>query len=242
MPYCSKCGIEVDNSIRNCPLCDFPIPEIPTIIDVQKESIELRNYYDELKKLKKIRKRRVKNIIFFIFMLGIIYTAVTNASQDFYLNGRLTFSRYVLSATVLFTMVLLCLFGYLKKWSAILIFLSAGTCAFLFSLDAFEGGLSWFFPLGLPVLLLSMALIIIPVLIIKKVNRGRVFALGVILASIAAFTIFLEIVIDLFFGELRLSWSIQTFIFIFSLGLIILFSKKIFHSKLRKKMKRFFHF
>jgi len=25
MPYCSKCGVEVDDGIEKCPLCDLPI-------------------------------------------------------------------------------------------------------------------------------------------------------------------------------------------------------------------------
>lgn len=28
MAYCPKCGVEVDNNVKNCPLCDFPIPDI----------------------------------------------------------------------------------------------------------------------------------------------------------------------------------------------------------------------
>ena len=28
MPYCAKCGVEVENGVKNCPLCKFPIPDI----------------------------------------------------------------------------------------------------------------------------------------------------------------------------------------------------------------------
>lgn len=28
MAYCPKCGVEVEHDVKNCPLCDFPIPDI----------------------------------------------------------------------------------------------------------------------------------------------------------------------------------------------------------------------
>ena len=28
MAYCAKCGVEVEHDVKNCPLCDFPIPDI----------------------------------------------------------------------------------------------------------------------------------------------------------------------------------------------------------------------
>ncbi len=28
MAYCPKCGVEVEDDVKNCPLCDFPVPDI----------------------------------------------------------------------------------------------------------------------------------------------------------------------------------------------------------------------
>lgn len=242
MPYCPRCGVEVEHDITECPLCSFKIPVIPNIVDVKKEEIELKNYYEELSELKKLRKRRTKGVVFIILVLAVIFAGFNNTMQDWYANGELTFSPYVLSSLVGFIGILICLFGFIKDWKKIFLFLFFLSSAFLFSIDFYQDGIQWFWSMALPITASSFGLVFLVSYIIKSRKPGGLYNSGIIFTGIAVLIILIEIILDLNQGGLKLTWSIQVFITAFSLALIFLLARKMVHQNSFKKLKRFLHF
>ncbi|MBI9108349.1 MAG: hypothetical protein JEZ04_16505 [Spirochaetales bacterium] len=242
MPYCPRCGVEVDYNITECPLCSFSIPEIPYEVDIKKEEIELKNYYEELKVFKQLRKKRGKAIAFIVIVLIVIFTGFNNTMQDWYANGQLTFSPYVLSSLGMFIGILICLFGFIKNWKAIFLFLFCLTVPFLFSLDLYRGEITWFWTAGLPITISSFTLVFLPAIIIKNHRKGGLFASGVVLTAGALLSILVELILDLNSGNIELTWSFQASITAGSLAFIFLLARKIIRQSSFKKLKRYFHF
>jgi len=242
MPYCPRCGVEVEHDITECPLCSFSIPEVPNVVDIKKEEIELKNYYAELRELKKLQKKRGKAIAFTIIILAVIFVGFNNAMQDWYGNGRLTFSPYVLSSLGLFICILICLFGFIKNWKKIFLFLYITSSAFLFSIDYYNEVLAWFWTAALPISTATFGLVFLVAYIITRGKPGGLNNGGIIFTGIAILIILIELILDLHYGQLKLTWSIQVFITASSLAIIFLLARKIVHKSSFKKLKRFFHF
>ena len=62
MPYCAKCGVEVENGVKNCPLCKFPIPDILSGEEKKDENIQKLKIYTE----KSFKREKIKFFILFL--------------------------------------------------------------------------------------------------------------------------------------------------------------------------------
>lgn len=241
MPYCPKCGVEVDFKIKTCPLCAFEIPEVPHEHDYPNEEIELKNYYEELKVLKKKSRKRSRQILFIVILLVTIAAAVNNTMQDWLRNNELTFSPYVLSSIGLFIIYLLPVFGFIKDWKKILTLLFIGSTAFLFSIDFYADGLEWFVPVGLPLTVLSIGMLFLIMLIIKKKKPGRLYSGSIILGAASVLLIILETVIDHYLGEFKLEWSLQALVAMGSLSLLLILGRVLINRDAFAKLRRYMH-
>lgn len=242
VPYCPKCGIEVDYGIVRCPLCTFVIPEIPPEHDILSEDIELKNYYDELKIIKSRRKHRTKQITFIIILLIAIGAAINNTMQDWLIDHTLTFSPYVLSSLGLFTVFLISIFGFIKGWKKNLITFFLAITAFLFSIDFYAGGLDWFLPLGLPITVLGAGLYLITRVIINKLKPDKLYGGSLLLGVTAILLILLELILDFYSGEIKLEWSIQSIVPLGSLALLFILGRALINRDFFSKLKRYMHF
>ncbi len=69
MAYCPKCGVEVDNDIRTCPLCEFPVPDIRENSTIPSESPSKYPYVTNIYEDYLIG---LKNQIFFVVSVLLI--------------------------------------------------------------------------------------------------------------------------------------------------------------------------
>ena len=242
MPYCPKCGVEVEHGILKCPLCSFDIPEIPHEDEQMHEELELKNYYTELHNLKKKSRRRAKQIAFIVIIFGAIGAAFNNTMQDWLGNNRLTFSPYVLSSIGVFILYLISIFGFIHGWKKNLLFLSLGTTAFIFSIDFYSDGLGWFLPLGLPICILTFGLIFATAIIIRKLKPGKLYSISIISAAAAIEVILLELIIDISLHNIRLQWSLQALVPLVSISLLCILGKSLEKHDIFAKLKRYMHF
>jgi Kef-type K+ transport system membrane component KefB len=138
--------------------------------------------------------------------------------------------------------ILICLFGFIKAWKKIFLFLFCLTSAFLFSIDYYNNGTNWFWPMALPITTVTFGLVFLAALLIKNKKPGGLYNSGIIFTGIAVLIILIELILDLNSGEVNLTWSIQVFITAFSLALVILIARKMIHNSSFKRLKRFLHF
>ena len=89
--YCIKCGVELADSERSCPLCKTPVyyPNMPKEVETP--------YPKFVSVEEKVNPRGVYFILSFLFLIGGIISAICDIS----LQGGITWSGYVIGALVI---------------------------------------------------------------------------------------------------------------------------------------------
>lgn len=205
MPYCSKCGVEVDEKISNCPLCHFPIPDMDVEHTVQtpKRFPDVKDIYVQIAS---DFKRKAFYTLSFLLLgnaLGFMYT-------NYMLDKTLSWSLYTGITFFSMWVYLIFLFRYVHSISKSLIGAGINTLVLLAVLDFLNGKMEWFIPLGLPGVFMAFAFLWLNYYMwIKSKNRGMHTA-AFSLFLIAGYCIGLEFIISQYIHEKTiLIWSIN---------------------------------
>ncbi len=234
MPYCFKCGVEVNNGVKNCPLCkmDLPILEDEVIVEPRYPSQE--NVFREIKK-----KRR--NIFFAIYSMGMLSIVFNLVLIDKRSHDVWSWSQYT-------TIYLLGSIGYLyailqysKNLKVNFGIIGITTIIVLYLNDIFNGKLEWFLSLGLPIALISTYVLYC---LFKIFSREKLLPYKVMetITVTAVFLVILELIIDMYlFDNISLSWSIQAALCFLPLMTILIFMPRRFYEKIDKYIERKIH-
>ena len=232
MSYCVNCGVELERSLKKCPLCDVPVINL-----MEKEEPEATPVFpesrDELKK-----KDRTFWVGFFsvLYLVPIVTCILCNLIYD----KQITWSIYV-SAGILMLWVFTTSPFYFKKFDyrKMTGIDLAGVLLGLLIIQAITGGRSWFFAIALPIV--TCCFIILTIFITfagKKKTHGLVLSAALII-SVAALSLIIEIVVDLYAsGTVTLVWSWFVFAPCLSIAalLILLDKNKKFSQELAKRL------
>ena len=228
MPYCSKCGVETDFGVYECPLCDYPIPKdladkkdrkllFPKAINVHSEKVAER-----------------KRGAFFIISTTLISIMLLLSFIDYSLSYDLTWSKYSsisMFSIVIYTFVSL---GFGKTFLMSLNICLVNTLAMLLMFDRVDLIMSWSLSFGFPIVLLLYLTILLSYLIIKGLPSKGVNIAGIVLAAITIFCLILDLVITFnIFNTPKITWSLGIFVSVgpLSIGFILL------HYKMPEKME-----
>jgi len=237
MPYCSRCGVEVDNDVKKCPLCSTPIQILGS------DNLTLGRYPDKPapqpappRRNKKEQRRMAAIIITF----GLLIPGSIAIAADLVVNKDITWGTYTISALIYIWVIILLPVLYYKTPVFTLMAYYLSTLLFLYSIEAFSGGDKWFRQLALPIITVTAILIAINFFIanrsaIKGINifAFAVFSLGLECVGIEmALSLFLE-------NTIRVWWSIMVLSATFPTGGLLLY----LHYKTKKPLKaeKFFH-
>ena len=95
MSYCVNCGVELDRSLKKCPLCETPVVN-PN--DVAAEEPIITTYpVEQMEKIVKKLRLISANLVTAIFLTGLILCPLC----DFIINDALTWSKYVIPSVIL---------------------------------------------------------------------------------------------------------------------------------------------
>lgn len=228
MPYCSKCGVETDFGVYECPLCDYPIPKdladkkdrkvlFPKAINVHSEKVAER-----------------KRGAFFIISTTLISILLLLSFIDYSLSYNLTWSKYSsisMFSIIIYTFVFL---GFGKTFLMSLNICFLNTMTMLLMFDSVDVTMSWALSFGLPIVLLLYLTILLSYLIIKSLPSKGVNIAGIVLAAITIFCLILDLIITFnIFKIPKLTWSLGTLLSVgpLSIGFILL------HYKMPEKME-----
>lgn len=232
MPYCGKCGIEVDNGVAVCPLCQFQIPEIPGQPPVASNYPPIRLPVEQAPG----RKRRVawRGLSFCILASFIMVL-----TADLVKYGEITWSRFALSAlgyVWLLATWLLLLFRY--TW-IVYLFSFGSTAGFLALVDVCHKGLYWFLPLGLPIATMVFSVVMLMHGLFRYAGLRGGMITGIFFLLLIPFCFGLELLISGFMGRLGLSWSFVVLSVVGPLAVFLFY----YHVKLAPQidLKRLFH-
>jgi len=235
MSYCVNCGVELAESEKCCPLCQTEVlnPRSPW-----KEP-STRPYPPRLERLMKRIDRRYLALILGAFLLLPVFITLL---CDFLTGEGLSWSLYVLSASVMLAVWIL-----LPLWAKqfhLLSFLALdGLAALLFLavVERLSEG-SWFLPLAAPITLCFFSALLLLVWLCRRSPAGRWLsriALGLLFCSV--FCLLVELIVDLYlFQQLSMTWAL----FVLLPCLILALAARILDSKQKLKdeiLKRMFY-
>lgn len=205
MPYCPKCGVEVENDVLNCPLCDFPVPDVDGSRSkgVSKYPRAVNTYMqDHLAK---------KNIAFFtVLIIGISVLIILGIIELIYSDAHPVIGYLAVGDVAIVALVFFAL-GYLKIWFNLLgayitVILAALAIYFLIGNES-----GWFFNFAFPIVTLLFLDIYIFVFVFRTTrhrNRFIFIPTNIILFAIV-FSLGIDGIISYHFeGWIHLTWSL----------------------------------
>jgi hypothetical protein len=199
MPYCSKCGIEVDGGVASCPLCASPIQ----ILDAPEPRRSLGPYPqyiidpENAYKLSRAERRR---IAVEIITLAAVLVSAALFLVDLLLDGGLGWSRYAVASVAFCWLVSaapIALYGRTKRALSIV---GAAVVAFPLLLDALDGKLDWSLSLGVPITLASCAAVAATAAVMARMPTKGLNLLGIGALGLALYLIVLESILRLALG------------------------------------------
>ncbi|WP_105615558.1 DUF6320 domain-containing protein [Vallitalea okinawensis] len=239
MPYCPKCGVEVDRKIDNCPLCTFPIPDVGSPKkknDEERFPITLNIYPQRIKEMRNISYFAI-SIVCFAAVL-ICYT-VANA-----FNQSGPWLNYTVIGIIGGWLAIYFLFGFAKgfiRGNLGCALVAIGMCYFL---DQVDGTFTWFNQIALPIIFSYIIIAFVLYTIFMKF-RHQVEFLTIaiyICAGFGLFALVLQLIISNFIADsLMVDWSIIILIVMISIILLLLGLKFGIPDDFKEKLKRKFH-
>ena len=234
MSYCVNCGVELEASLRECPLCHTPV------INPRKAGRDFPpSPYPDSKGQVEVVKRKD---------LGILLSVVLSAtSATCLLLNLLVFNRSLWSRLVIGICICLFVFTfpvvfYSKMPLAVALFADgAAVAVYLYMIAYLTPSTAWFWELGLPIVALVTLSTGIFVFLSRKVPFTILSGALCLFIEIPLFCAALELMIRrMILSPLRLTWSavVLTVCVIIDVALITILVKK----RLRNEVRRRLHF
>ncbi len=206
--FCVKCGVELDDSQKTCPLCKTPVfhPDI-------KQGEGEPSYPEYVPTEKNASPQGVLFIITCLLLLPILITTAV----DLLTGGGISWSGYVTGSIILFYTVVILPSWFKRPNPAVFIPCDfAAIILFLFYINYSVSG-SWFMTFAFPVTG-AFGLIVTAVAVLSKyLKRGYLYIFGGAFVALAAYCFLIEVLITVTFDHVFVFWSLYT-----AIGLLII--------------------
>lgn len=240
MAYCAKCGVEVDNNVKKCPLCQFPIPDIN---ETKNEALDTLSKYPEASNIYKEYALMRKNQAFLIVVITMMSAIIILTSIHAVYPVNRNVMRYVFSCLLAFMVYLFFFFNYLKGfWNLTGVFLT--TLCLTYTLNVISGGYNWFYNYAVPLASLSYVVsLILFGFYIKSKNKDKLEYLPVLaLLMCSSVCIGVDAIITYHRdGFIHLTWSVIVAISSVVVSTIIVTVFKHTTEKFKATVKRKLH-
>lgn len=232
MAFCIKCGVELSDTEKRCPLCSTVVYHP----DIQRaEAKPLYPPHDGLSE-STMNKSGALFIVTTLCILAIVITLLCDLS----LNGGLTWSHFVWSGIVMLYIIAVLPIWFRRPNPVVFVAADYAVLTVFLWLICYLTGGTWFFTFCLPVVGLNAALVITMIVLIRYVRRGILYIFGGGFMVSGFFMLLTEFLINYTFEirePFRLIWSIYPFaaFFIIGIALIIIAINRPLREWLRRK-------
>lgn len=239
MPYCAKCGVEVNNDISTCPLCEFPIPNI----DDYNKDITYKNSFPKAENIYRDRVETIKNSTFFTIVLFLILTIPILLSIKAYYPPITKGINYAIVSVIAAVFYLFFIFGYLTiKYN--ILGLGITSLLFTYVLDNIDESITWFYKYAILIIILVMIISYIYVYLYKRSRHYNqlVYVTAYIFSGIGILCIGVEAIISYRLNNtIKLTWSIIVFLCSLAVCVLILGLYHGLPERVRNEIKRKLH-
>lgn len=235
MSYCVNCGVELEASLQECPLCHTPVINLK---EIGKE-FPPSPYPENKGQVEEVKQKD----------LGILLTVVLTATGGTcLLLNLLVFNRFLWSLLVIGICICLFVFTfplvYYRKMPPALSLLADGAAVavYLYMIAYLTPSTAWFWQLGLPIVALVFLCVEIFTFLLHKIPLTMLSGALCLFVEIPLFCVSLELLIRHMLADhmMRLTWSavVLTVCVIIDVALITILVKK----RLRNEVRRRLHF
>lgn len=238
MPYCSRCGVEVEEQTLYCPLCRAPIQMFTSDGEIILPSRP--PYTDtEVSRARKTTKERREAAIKILTAINLIPLLITSAI-DLILNSAITWSSYsTIAILFIWSCSVIPLFFYKHPFIIILCYFIA-TSGLQLGIGFFLHKFLWFSNFGLPISLTAYAIITFIVYAGSKAKHRGFNIAAYILMGIVFLCIAIENITHSITPEnITFSWS--AIVLATLLPFILLFLYLHFIRRKKVDLKKWFH-
>lgn len=213
--YCIKCGVKLADTEKQCPLCGT-VPFHPDIDREKAESLYPKDRYPA----QQVSRHGAMVVVTTLFLLPLLITLLC----DLQINGKVTWSGFVIGALVLGYVVLVLPFWFKRPNPVIFVpcdFAAAGS--YLLYIDLATGG-GWFLSFAFPVVACLGFIVTTVVVLLRYLRRGRLYIFGGAGIALGAFMPLMEYLLNVTFARPRFAaWSLYPLIALVLLGGMLIF-------------------
>lgn len=211
--YCVKCGVELSDGERKCPLCKTPV-YYPGLSENPERP------YPEFKSS---GERMSPKGMYFIVSILFLIAAIISVACDVSVNGGIKWSGIAVGGILLGYIVFVFPAWFIKRSPAIFVpadFLASGI--YLFYIDFVTRG-EWFFSFAMPLLSALMLITSAVTILIYYLRCGYFYIFGGAFIGLAFFSVFVEYMLHVNFKiHESLIWSVYPFIALFLIGIMLI--------------------
>lgn len=234
MSYCVNCGVELEPSLRECPLCNTPV-----INPRELEKAALTSPYPKEKGQVEQVKRKDMAILISVILAA---TGLTCGLLNLLVIRASAWSLLILGGCLIIWVLFVPVIIY-RKLSAYLALLLDGLAIgiYLYLITFMTRNDAWFYGLALPIVLWLLFIAEIFALCIRKLPQSILTTLLYFFSTIGILCLGLEVIIDWYLSEkIQLLWSaiVLAVCVVLDITLITLLSRK----RLRDEVDRRLHF
>ena len=230
MSYCVNCGVELEQSLGQCPLCNTPVIN-------PREIVCKKSPFPEEKGQVEVVKRKDMAILLTTVMVS---TSVVCGLLNILVYSARPWSLAVIGACILLWVILIPVAIYSRQSVYTSVLLDGlGTVIYLYMLTFLSGSSQWFWGIGMPIAVLVTLITEFLVVCLHILPRSFLTNALYSFTSLAALSMGLEILIDRYLqGKVRLGWStiVLTVCIIVNITIITLLSRKRLRNAVRKRL------
>ena len=235
MSYCVNCGVELDASARECPLCNTPVINPK---ELEKMAMAQRPFPTEQGQVETVKRKDLGILVSMV----VLATAVTCGILNALTFQESLWSLAVIGACIILWVIMIPAVIYTKQPVYVSLLYDGGAVAlYLFMLSYLTGTRDWLWGLGLPITVLVTVLAEAFTVCVRKLPRSFLTVSLYIFTAVGLLCMGLEILIDRFVGgNIALSWSavVLTVCGILDIAVITMLSRR----RLRNAVRRRLHF
>jgi hypothetical protein len=197
MTYCSRCGVEVEERVEACPLCEAPIHRLD----------EPRKDPARYPEVVATPDRQVRYLVWILSTAALSSITLTLVTLDVVLNHRITWSLYPLVGAGVIWLLITLVVALARRPIFVIVGQAVATGGFLFLIDISDGHLHWFAPLALPIVAVVTAASLLVWLVARLSRRAPALIAAAVLAGCAAGSVAVDLLVSAYLGTPGMSWS-----------------------------------
>ena len=226
--YCIKCGVELEDGAKRCPLCETPVPEIKGL----EEKKFVKEYPMININLYEMKMKKVKKAIFLSFFTISIISILEVLFQNLIMYGKLEWGYYAIPSILIFDLGLFVFLDSYRMRTNLFLLLSGFTSYFLL-LDFGDKKMTWSIKRGIPIVIALYLISFVFSYVWDKHKSDRLKILNFFIFFVGIFLLILELIISK-----KMTWSIFSSIPLFILSIMLRYAYKSYKEEFKRRLHR----